>query len=83
MALSDSLQRIEESTLPDLAAFWERFDLVTRDAYRQSGALGYFRLDGRRMGVFLKLGYEVERYQIYELEADGGRLLVDVSGGGC
>jgi hypothetical protein len=83
MILSDSVPLIEEDSIPGVAAFRERFDLVTRDAYRRSTTMGYFRLDGRLIGAFLKLGYEVEQYQIYELDADGGRLLLDVSGGGC
>jgi len=83
MILSDSLQLIAEESISGIHAFRERFELVTRGGYFGSTAMGYFHLDGRLIGVFLRLRYEDERYQIYEVESGDGRLLVEVSGGGC
>lgn len=84
MILSDSLQMIEEGSISGIDAFRERFQLPTGGgAYPRSIAMGYFHLDGRLIGVFLRRRYEVERYEIYEVESGDGRLVVDVSGGGC
>lgn len=87
MVSSRPLELIDEDSISGIEGFRERFGLVSNDEQgersRRSFALGYFSVDDRLAGVFFRGGYEGERYEVYELTADGGELVVGAHGGGC
>jgi hypothetical protein len=86
MLLSEPIALLPADSVPGIEQLRERLGLVSNDR-RGEGTLtvtvlGYFRLDDRVVGVFVRRGYEGEEYVIVETGA-GGDVVARRHGGGC
>jgi hypothetical protein len=84
----DSIEVRRDSTIvKEYEEVQQQLGLWSNDAEGESSMwfdlLGYFHRDGRIFGLGVTRGYENEWYVLFEVYAEGGKIILDVPGGGC